>query len=109
VTQPLPLDAVFSALSDPTRRQFLDVLSRGPQSISALAAGVDISLPAVSRHIKVLEAAGFLVREKRGRTQYVSLAPRALDDAMTFLSRTRSMWSSNLDALEAFLAAGQDL
>ncbi len=102
--QTAALDDVFAALSDPTRRQFVAELGNGPRSISDLAAGVDISLPAVSRHIKVLEKAGLIEREKRGRTHFVALAPKALDDAMAFLTRTRAMWESNLDALERFLA-----
>ena len=99
----IALDPVFSALADPTRRQFLAALGGGPRSISELAAEVDISLPAVSRHIKVLERAGLLVREKRGRTHFVSLRVEPLDDAMAFLTRTRALWSDKLDRLEAFL------
>lgn len=97
------LDAIFGALSDPTRRLFLKRLAQGPRTVGELAEGVSISAPAVSRHVKVLERAGLLVREKRGRTHVCSLGRGALDTAEAFVRDTRAFWEGNLDALADYL------
>jgi DNA-binding transcriptional ArsR family regulator len=94
---------VFAALADPTRRAFVERLALGEATVSDLASAVPISLPAVSRHLRVLEQAGLVVRDKRGRTTWCALAPSALDSAADWLARTRSFWSANLDGLAAYL------
>ena len=94
------LDTVFRALSDRTRRTLLANLARGPAMVSELAAPFDMSLPAVSRHIRVLEDAKLLVRAVDGRVHRCSLATEPLQDADRWLDGYRSFWSDTLDALE---------
>jgi len=97
------LDAVFAALSDPTRRAIVARLSEGPATVSELAEPFDMSLPAVSKHLKVLEGAGLLDRHREGRTHTMRLEPGAMDAAEEWLQRTRAFWESRLDALARYL------
>jgi DNA-binding transcriptional ArsR family regulator len=97
------LDAVFHALSDGTRRRIVDRLSRSPCSVSELAAPFAISLAAVSKHLDVLEDAGVVRRERDGRFQRCTLAPRAFDDARDFIERYRAFWEDTLDELAHFV------
>jgi DNA-binding transcriptional ArsR family regulator len=94
------LDAVFRALSDRTRRALLANLARGPAMVGELAAPFDMSLPAVSRHIRVLEDAKLIVRAVDGRVHRCSLATEPLQDADRWLEHYRSFWSHTLDALD---------
>ena len=94
---------VFSALADPTRRAFIRRLSAGELAISDLAAEVPISMPAVSRHVRILAEAGLVHREKRGRTTYLTLDRTALDSASAWIESTRSSWEGALDRLAAHL------
>jgi DNA-binding transcriptional ArsR family regulator len=98
------LDAVFSALSDGTRRRILERLSHGPATIKELAEPFDMTLPAVSKHIRVLEAAGLLGRQVDGWYHRCSLEPAALEHANAFLERYRPFWEETLDALERYAA-----
>ena len=75
------LDTTFSALADPTRRAILEQLARGESSVTKLARPFDVSLPAISRHLRVLEQAGLLTREKDGRLRRCSLATDPLKEA----------------------------
>src|SRR2546421_1510046 len=100
---PAPLDAVFSALADPTRRQILAQLAEGESSVTQLAAPFDISLPAVSRHLKVLETAGLLTRTKEGRVHRVRLVADPMLDAVEWMARYGRFWEERFDSLEAFL------
>src|ERR1043165_2436099 len=86
------LDGVFHAPADGTRRRLVDRLSRGPCSVSELAAPFPISLAAISKHLDVLEDAGVVRRERDGRFQRCSLAPKAFDDARDFIDRYRAFW-----------------
>jgi DNA-binding transcriptional ArsR family regulator len=97
------LDALFHALSDTTRRRLIDRLSRGPLSVSDLAAPFSISLAAISKHLDVLENAGVVRRERDGRFQRCHLTPKALDTAGKFIEHYRSFWESSLDQLAEFL------
>lgn len=99
------LDATFAALADPTRRAIVERLSAGEASVSELAAPFEMSLPAVSRHLKVLESAGLLAREKRGRVHHVRLQDEPLRDAVEWIARWGHFWEGRLDALEEFLRA----
>ena len=94
------LDAVFHALSDRTRRSVLARLAQGPAMIGELAEPFDISLPAVSRHIRVLEDAKLVVRAVEGRAHTCSLAAEPLQDADRWLNFYREFWGDTLDALE---------
>lgn len=103
VNYPANLDLTFSALSDPTRRAIISQLAQGEVSIMELARPFDISLPAVSKHVRVLENAGLLVRKKMGRVHYCRLNPRPLRDAAQWLVFYQRFWDAKLDALADFL------
>jgi DNA-binding transcriptional ArsR family regulator len=94
---------MFSALSDPARRTIGRRLSQGETSVSDLAELVDISLPAVSRHLRILHEAGLIDRVKRGRVTWCRLRPEALLDARSWLDDTRRHWDQRLDRLQAML------
>ena len=98
------LDAVFSALAHPTRRAIVDRLAEGETSVSDLAAPFDMSLVAVSKHLRVLERAGLLDHRKRGRVRYCRLSPGPLRSADDWLARYRAIWSTRFDALAEHLA-----
>ncbi|MEO0795407.1 MAG: metalloregulator ArsR/SmtB family transcription factor [Verrucomicrobiota bacterium] len=97
------LNAVFSALSDPTRREILSVLMPGQRAVSDLAARFSISAPAISKHLRVLERAGLLSRHKRGRVHWISLEAEPLAEANQWIQQYQQFWESNLDALDQFL------
>ena len=97
------LDRTFSALSDPTRRDILERLTRGPASISELARPTGISLPGVLKHVRILEEANLVTTEKRGRTRECRLGPEQMDDATTWIESQRRQWERRLDRLEAIL------
>ena len=97
------LSATFSALSDPTRRAILARLALGETSVSELAAPFDISLPAVSRHLKVLEGAGLIVRGREAQWRPCRLEPKALKGVDDWLEEYRRLWEQRLDRLEDYL------
>src|SRR5436305_13408442 len=97
------LDAVFSALSDPTRRAIVVRLSEGEASVSELAAPFDVSLPAVTKHLRVLERAGLLEHHKVGRVRRCRLVAEPMREADDWLARYRVFWDKRLDALSAHL------
>jgi DNA-binding transcriptional ArsR family regulator len=100
------LDAVFSALADPTRREIVARLADGERSVSDLAEPFDISLPAVTKHLRVLEHAGLLRHRKRGRVRYCHLAPAPLRSADDWLARYRVFWEARFDGLAAHFEEG---
>jgi DNA-binding transcriptional ArsR family regulator len=100
-----PLDAIFRALSDDTRRRMLSELARGDRTVTQLAEPFDMSLAAASKHIKTLEGAGLLRREVRGRTHVCRIDARPLAQANEWLRHYEAFWNSRLDALEALLRA----
>jgi DNA-binding transcriptional ArsR family regulator len=93
------LDQVFSALGDTTRRRIIERLSEGPASITELAEPFEMSLPAVSKHLRVLERAGLLRRKRDGWYHYCHLETRPLEGAVAFLARYRPFWENTLEAL----------
>jgi DNA-binding transcriptional ArsR family regulator len=93
------LDAVFAALADPTRRRIVARLARGPSTITQLAEPFAMTLPAVSKHLRVLERAGLLRREREGWYHHCSLDARPLEDALAFITRYRSFWEDTLEQL----------
>jgi DNA-binding transcriptional ArsR family regulator len=97
------LDQVFRALSDATRRDVIDRLTRGPASVSELAQPYGMSLPGFMKHLRVLEEAGLVVRAKEGRTVHCELAPQALEDAAMWLAHYEQFWNQQLDALGRYL------
>jgi DNA-binding transcriptional ArsR family regulator len=99
------LDAVFRALSDPTRRAMLRHLARGEQSVTELAEPFDMSLAGASKHVAVLESAGLVRRTVHGRTHSCRLDPARLAEAHRWIGYYERFWSAQLDRLEALLRA----
>lgn len=97
------LDMVFGALSDRTRRAILLRLAEGPSNVTDLAKPFDMSLPAISKHLKVLEKTGLLNRDRDGRVHRCSLQPKPMDEASDWIGETRRFWQGRLDRLEQYL------
>lgn len=97
------LDHIFSALSDPTRRAILARLALGETTVSELAEPFDMSLPAVSKHLKVLEGAGLLVRERHGRLHLCQIDGTPMREAAAWIGRYRRFWDTQLDSLADYL------
>lgn len=98
------IDCTFAALADPTRRAILAQLATGEASVSELAEPFAMSLPAVSKHLKILEQAGLLERRRDGRTLYCRLEPTPLNDVSEWIARQRAFWEGSLDSLARYLA-----
>jgi DNA-binding transcriptional ArsR family regulator len=101
------LDDTFSALADPTRRDILVALADGERSVSELAAPFKISLPAISKHLSVLERAGLITRERQGRVRRCRLEPEPLADAMQWIASYGRFWEDSFDSLERLLSQQQ--
>ncbi|KAA0699542.1 ArsR family transcriptional regulator [Neorhizobium sp. P12A] len=99
----IEMDSIFHALSDATRREMLHELADGERTVGQLAEPFAISLAAASKHIKVLEGAGLIRREIRGRTHLCRLEPGPLASAHQWLSFYERFWSGRLDVLERLL------
>jgi DNA-binding transcriptional ArsR family regulator len=97
------LDAIFSALSDRTRRHILARLSNGAATVGELAAPFSMSLPAVSKHIRILEDAGLLRRERDGWYHHCQLQGQPLEAAREFIDRYRSFWGETLGSLARYV------
>lgn len=97
------LDRTFSALADPTRRAILSGLAEGERTVGDLAEPFNMSLPAVSKHIRVLEEAGLLERRHEGRIHRLSLNPDPMRGAAEWIDLYKSFWTSKLDQLEKLL------
>ena len=98
-----PLSATFQALADPTRRAILARLALGEATVGELAEPFAMSLPAVSKHLGVLEDAGLLLREKAGRIRRCHLQPEAMREAADWITDTRRFWEQQLDQLDRYL------
>jgi DNA-binding transcriptional ArsR family regulator len=104
VNYPERLDRTFAALVDPTRRAILARLEReNSASVKELARPFAIKLPAVMKHLDVLDAAGLITRSKAGRTVTVRLSPEPMREAMDWLRRYERFWSASLDRLAAYV------
>jgi DNA-binding transcriptional ArsR family regulator len=97
------LDRAYAALADPTRRWLLETLRQGDARITDLAAPLPMTFAGVSRHIGVLESAGLVQREVRGREHWVSLRPDGLTMAQQWINEQNEFWSARADALSARL------
>ena len=97
------LDSTFSALSDATRRGILARLARGETSVTELAAPYEMSLPAVSKHLRVLESAGLVQRRKDGRVYRCQLIAEPMKNAAEWIAHYRLFWEQQLDALARYL------
>ena len=100
------LSATFSALADPTRRALLAKLAEGDATVGDLASPFEISLPAVSRHLKVLERAGLIERQTDAQWRVCRLKGRPLREAHGWLERYRKYWEQSLDRLAEYLEKG---
>lgn len=98
------LDRTFAALSDPTRRAILERLAQGEAPVTELARPFGMSLPAVSKHLKVLEKAKLVRRHVQGRVHRFSASPERLAAASTWMEDYLKFWQQRLDALDAYLA-----
>ncbi|WP_391483228.1 ArsR/SmtB family transcription factor [Nereida sp. NH-UV-3] len=99
------LDATFAALADPTRRAILSMLLEDDMAVTDVAEPFDMSLAAISKHLIILQKAGLISQEKRGRVKWCKLEPDALRGASTWMQSFGQFEPVNLDAFEAFLAA----
>ena len=97
------LDAVFAALADPTRRAIVERLTLGEATVGELAEPFDVSLPAISKHLRVLEDAGLIDRRKDGRLRRCRLAEDALGEAIGWIVRYGAFWEERLDSLAELL------
>jgi DNA-binding transcriptional ArsR family regulator len=95
---------VFSALSSPTRRAIIDRLSVGQSSVSALAKPFDMSLPAISKHLRVLEEAHLISKVKDGRVYLCTIQPESLQKAARWINSYGALWERQLDSLGEYLA-----
>jgi DNA-binding transcriptional ArsR family regulator len=100
---PDPLSATFAALADPTRRAILARLALGETSVGELAKPFDISGPAISKHLKVLERAGLIARGREAQWRPCRIEPRALKDVDHWLERYRRFWDESFDRLDLYL------
>jgi len=98
------LDRVFSALADPTRRAILQALSQSPSTITEIAKPFPFSLNAISKHVMVLERAGLVHREIKGREHRCRIDPDPLAEANLWLEHYRQFWEPRLDALQVYVA-----
>lgn len=100
---PSELTATFAALSDPTRRAVLERLSAGEATVGELARPLRMSLPAVSKHLRVLERAGLLRRRREGRRHVIRLDPAPMSAAAEWLEHYRRFWEGSFDRLAEYL------
>jgi DNA-binding transcriptional ArsR family regulator len=100
-----PLDAIFAALADPTRRAILTMLLEDDMAVTDVAAPFEMSLAAVSKHLVILTRAGLIVQEKHGRVKWCKLDPDAMRRASVWMQGFGQFEPVNLDAFERFLAA----
>jgi DNA-binding transcriptional ArsR family regulator len=103
-----PVDKVFHALGDPTRRELVDRLSHGPATVSELAAPLAISLPAVMQHLRVLQECDLVESEKVGRVRTCRVRPTTMRQAESWIAERRAEWERRLDRLGEFLAENPD-
>ena len=108
LNQSTPLDRIFHALGDPTRREMVERLSHGPATVKQLAEPYAMSLPAVLQHLKVLEASGLVKSEKVGRVRTCRIERQVLGNAGDWIARRQASWERRLDKLGEYLAAATD-
>jgi DNA-binding transcriptional ArsR family regulator len=102
-TQPDPLSTTFAALADPTRRAILARLANGEATVTELAAPFDLSLPAISKHLKVLQRAGLVEQGRKAQWRPCRLKPERLRDVSDWLGQYRRHWEASFDRLDDYL------
>jgi DNA-binding transcriptional ArsR family regulator len=100
---PLPIDAVFRALADPTRRRVLERLVNSPASVSELAEPFDMALPSFVEHLRVLEGSGLVNSQKKGRIRTYRIATEPMKLAENWLTQQRTVWERRLDQLDDYM------
>jgi DNA-binding transcriptional ArsR family regulator len=100
-----PLDSIFSSLADPTRRDILERVALGELTVSEIALPYDMSLAAVSKHLKILERAKLIIKRRRGKEQLVSMDAQGLADANRYIEQYKQLWEQRLDSLDEYLKA----
>ncbi|MFT7462967.1 MAG: DNA-binding transcriptional ArsR family regulator [Pseudohongiellaceae bacterium] len=103
VKQSQKLDDIFGALADPTRRGILEQLSAGVSKVSSLAAPYEMSPPAISKHLRVLERAGLISRSRQGREHHIRVDPRPIEEAQGWMASYAQFWQQQFDAVDAYL------
>lgn len=98
------LNAVFGALSDPTRRRIVERLARQPLTVGQIASEFPLTQPAISKHVRVLESAGLLERTIEGRVHYCTLSPDVMQEIRDWIERQARYWNAALDRLDKILA-----
>ena len=102
------LDATFTALADPTRRAIVARLAQGDATVNELAAPFDISLPAISKHLKVLERAGLISRGRNAQWRPCRLEAEALKEGADWMNQYRELWEESLSNLESYIEKLQE-
>ncbi len=102
----MQLDNVFGSLADPTRRDILQRLQLGSLNVSEIAAVYNVSLAAISKHLKILEQARLVVKRKKGKERIVSLDANAMRQAVHYLKQYEQLWNDRFDRLEIILKEG---
>lgn len=108
VNYAMELDGVFGALADATRRDILKRLTAGEMTVGAVAEPYNMSLVAVSKHLKVLERARLIIKRKRGKQQIINLSPAAFADAQSYIDFYTSYWGSRLETLDVYLSTNEE-
>jgi DNA-binding transcriptional ArsR family regulator len=103
-----PLSRVFAALSDPTRRAILERLASGDATVGELAEPFEMTMPAISKHLSVLERAGLITKSRNGQRRNCRITATPLKNATDWLDRYRRHWEANLDQLDAYLTRIQN-
>jgi DNA-binding transcriptional ArsR family regulator len=98
----------FKALSHPIRLRIVERLARGPATVGEATRGFGVTKPAISRHLKILEEAGVVVRKVEGRTHQLGLNPTSLQEAVDWIDRQRVVWERMFDAVDAYLETRKD-
>jgi DNA-binding transcriptional ArsR family regulator len=102
-TQPDPLSTTFAALADPTRRAMLARLAKGEATVTELAAPFELSLPAISKHLKVLQKAGLVEQGRQAQWRPCRLSPAPLRDVADWVGQYRRHWEDSFERLDAYL------
>lgn len=94
---------VFQAIADPVRREIIEILSEEPLNLNAIAEKFDISRPAISRHIKILNECGLVAIEQQGRERFCIIKPNTLSEIANWIDPFRELWEERLDSFEVYL------
>lgn len=94
---------VFQAIADPVRREIIEILSEEPLNLNAIAEKFDISRPAISRHIRILNECGLVAIEQQGRERFCIIKPNTLSEIANWIDPFRNLWEQRLDSFEAYV------